>query len=618
MNEFKNPSQEPGTEKRLFTVFGVTLLAIILSQFALQKFNPPPPPQKPGSTESKPVGENPKSGASAPSVTAPAATAPAKSAAPAKPVEPGIKQAASEQDVVVENDLYKVIFTNKGAQVRSWILKTHKTEKGEPLDLVHHQAAKMYGYPLSFFTYDAELRGKLNSALYTSNATAAMAPATLTFEYSDGEVSARKVFRFDHSYVIHVETEVLKGGSRVSAYPTWPAGFGDMVSKSSFAASFVEYHTGSEVIRRAPFSGFIFKDWLGNGTTINGPFHWGGVADQYFAAIFMPDQPSNTALVALHNSLPYDEKEQDPEKRKKNSVSILGVAVGNPSGFTSERLFVGPKDLGVLKNVRAHDMTVADAASPNGPNLESTVDFGFFGMIAKPLFLWLKWTYKHVPNWGWAIVILTIIINLALFPLRYSGMKSALMMQKIQPEVKQINERYRDLKITDPRQREKQLEMQALMKREGINQLGGCIPSLMQIPFLFAFYTMLSTANELRLAPWLWIRDLSSPDPLYILPLAIMVSMFFMQKITPMAGMDPAQVQMMKIMMPIMIGLFSFTLPAGLGVYWVTGNIIGYFTQLFMNNTRHAKEIRAHLAERETRKRDKLRKSKKPNPDIIR
>lgn len=618
MNEFKNPSQEPGAEKRLFTVFAVTLLVIVISQFALQKLNPPPPPQKPGSTETQPAGEDPKSGASTPSVTAPAATAPAKAAAPAKVISPGIKQAAGEQDVVIENELYRVVFTNKGAQVRSWILKTHKTEKGEPLDLVHHQASAKYGYPLSFFTYDTELRERLNTALYTNTATSAAAPATLTFEYSDGTLSARKVFRFDHSYVIHVETEVVKDGARVAAYPAWPAGFGDMNLPSSYAASFIEYHSGSEVIRRGPFEGFVFKEWLGNGTTFNGPFHWGGVADQYFAAIFMPDQPSKTALVALHNALAMNENEPDPEKRKKDSMSVLGVAVGDPAGLSSQRLFVGPKDLGVLKNVRAHDLTVSNAAEPNGPNLESAVDFGFFGMIAKPLFLWLKWTYTHVPNWGWSIMILTVIINLALFPLRYSGMKSALMMQKIQPEVKQINERYRDLKITDPRQREKQQEMQALMKREGINQLGGCIPSLIQLPFLFAFYTMLSTANELRLAPWLWIRDLSGPDPLYILPVAIMASMYFMQKITPMAGMDPAQVQMMKIMMPIMIGLFSFTLPAGLGVYWVTGNIIGYLTQLFMNNTKHAREIRTHLANREGRKRDKSRKGKKSDPDILR
>src|SRR5262249_39052422 len=154
-----------------------------------------------------------------------------------------------------------------------------------------------------------------------------------------------------------------------------------------------------------------------------------------------------------------------------------------------------------------------------GPNLTALIDFGTFAIIAKPLFYALRWTYDHiVANWGWAIVLLTIVINAALFPLRYIGMKSALKQQKIQPEVNQIMQRYKGLKFNDPRMLERQKEIQAVQTREGINQTAGCLPMLLQIPFLFAFYSMLSTAFVFRHAHWLWIKDLSGSDPIYILP----------------------------------------------------------------------------------------------------
>jgi YidC/Oxa1 family membrane protein insertase len=254
--------------------------------------------------------------------------------------------------------------------------------------------------------------------------------------------------------------------------------------------------------------------------------------------------------------------------------------------------------------VHAFSANAAPGSKPDGPNLEHVIDFGtYFGFIAKPLFLWLKWTHDHwVTNWGWAIMFLTVVINVALFPLRYVGMKSALKMQKVQPEINHIRSKYRGIKLNDPRMADQQREINEVMKREGVNQMAGCLPMLMQLPILVAFYTMLSVANELRHANWLWVNDLSSRDPLYILPVLITASMFLMQRITPMTGMDPAQAKMMQVMMPLMIGGISFTLPAGLGVYWVTGNLIGFVTQWFMNNTAHAKEVREHLAKRAEKK----------------
>ena len=152
----------------------------------------------------------------------------------------------------------------------------------------------------------------------------------------------------------------------------------------------------------------------------------------------------------------------------------------------------------------------------NGPDLRDVVDFGFFSLIARPLFLWLKWTHEHMAsNWGVSIIILTVIINLALLPLRITSMKSALKMQKLQPQMKAIQEKYKKLPMRDPKRQEMNAEIGELYKREGVNPAGGCLPLVIQMPFLFAFYSMLQNAIELRQAPFLWLHDLSSPDKLF-------------------------------------------------------------------------------------------------------
>ncbi len=222
-------------------------------------------------------------------------------------------------------------------------------------------------------------------------------------------------------------------------------------------------------------------------------------------------------------------------------------------------MYVGPKSLPDLESVNIPGLTGAE------PDLRALVDFGWLGVIARPLFLWLKWTYNHiVPNWGWAIVIQTVIINLALLPLRISQMKSMLKMQKIQPQVKSIQEKYKKYSLRDPRKAPMNEEIQALYKKEGVNPVGGCLPMVIQMPFLFAYYRMLGVAIDLRHAPWLWIRDLSAPDPWHLLPIAVILTMLVMQRTTPQAGMDPAQQKMMNVMMPVMLGVISWNLAAGL------------------------------------------------------
>jgi YidC/Oxa1 family membrane protein insertase len=480
--------------------------------------------------------------------------------------------------------------------VKSWNLKKYKNDKGHPLDLVNDTTAPFLGFPLSLFAYDKDLEEKLNDALYqTSGGTQ---KDLITFEYSDGDVSARKIFHAEgNNYVISMETEVTRGGQPVTAYPQWPGGVGDQANLGSYASTTIDWNQNGSIERKAATSGNFITGHksVANGQTLNQPFHWIGLVDKYFAVVFMPPSTEDHALVTLNNQVEVLKNPGNPSDTTKEKVSVLGAAFGSTAGLTRARIFAGPKAVDLLEGTQAQ---------PGGPDLRGVIDFGMFGFIAKPLFLWLKWTYEHwIPNWGWAIAFLTVVITMALLPLRMSSQKSALKMQKVQPQVKAITEKYKRYSITDPRRQEMQKEMSELYKKEGVNPIGGCFPMLLQMPFLFAFYSMLGNAIELRLAPWLWIKDLSAPDPTHILPIAIVISMFIMQKSTPQAGMDPAQQKMLNFMGPLMIGGISWGVASGLCVYWAISNVLGYVQQVFLNRSELAQQVRKSQERRATRKR---------------
>jgi YidC/Oxa1 family membrane protein insertase len=578
--EYKNPQQEPGGQSRMLPVMIAVFGLLLVSQYVLFKNKPNTPPSKPATQAAKTTPE-----AAAPITEAAVSEAPATS--PSTPA----KAAAAEVETVVENDLYRIVFTNRGAQAKSWILKKYKDEKGQPLDLVNHDSANL-GLPLSLFTYDEALHTKINSALYVGSANGPVAaPGELSFEFSDGALNVHKTLRFDNSYVVWLETGVTLNGKPIQAYPSWPAGFGDQGTGPSFAAARIDYFAGDKVERLAAKK-------ISGGNTLRGPLQWAGPQDQYFAAIFLPDTPSQAAMVTFRNAIQVPKDPSKPDPNNLTKVEVLGAAVGDTDGTTRERIFVGPKALDVLATV--HSNTLDGQAG--GPDLTHAVDFGFFSLIARPLFLWLLWTHDHiVANWGWSIIILTVIINLALLPLRITSMKSALKMQKLQPQMKAIQEKYKKYPMRDPKRADMNTEISALYKEHGANPAGGCLPLVIQMPFLFAFYSMLGVALELRQAPFMWLHDLSSPDKLFILPILIVVSTLFVQRMTPSAGMDPAQQRMMTIMMPLMLGFFSYTMASGLSLYWVVGNVISIGQQYIMNRTGLGKEMRAE-AEKRARK----------------
>ncbi len=601
-------------ERRLLLAFALTFLVIVLSQPLINRY------AKRAEAE-RPVTADPAAPPAAQPAAPPAVDAVDSGPAPVATPAPAVNfvQASSESLVVVENDLYRITFSNRGAQVKSWVLKKYKDDRGQPLEMVHGQAASKYGYPLSLWTYDQDLRKKLADALYvptcSSDAAASVpapaadqppvecnpsAPAQVTFEYADAETRVRKSFRFDHSYVVEVEAETTQRGAVVPAYPAWPAGFGDQYLPAHHVASRLVTQNGGALQRLEP------KEVSG-GNTINGPFHWAGVEDQYFSAVFLPENPETAVLVTLHEALDVLENPKKPEAGKTTKISVLGAAMGSREAAIRQRVFVGPKALDVLSEVQAslspeeRKLLGADA---KGPNLEPLVDFGkYLGFIARPIFLWLRWTYEHwAPNWGLSIVILTFIINVALFPLKLSSMKSALKMQKIAPQMRALQEKYKKYKLNDPKRAAMNEEQWALYKKEGVNPVGGCVPMLLQIPFLFAFYTVLTVAIELRQAPWLWVKDLAAPDPFYILPLTFVGTMFFLQRLTPQAGMDPMQQKMMNFMMPVMLGFVSFNLASGLCLYWTVGNLIGIGQQMVVNRTAFGREMRAEIEKRAQKK----------------
>ena len=509
--------------------------------------------------------------------------------------------AAAESSTVVENELYRITFSNRGGQVTSWILKKFKDTEGHPLDLVHNGASSLYGYPLSLYTYDEGLTRQLSSALYVASSTGTLeAPATLTFKYAAGNLSVSKTFTFGADYLVHADTVVLRDGAPLRALLSWPAGLGDLETALAYNGAQLDTSSGGKDDHLS------FKKVSG-GNTLAGPFDFAGVSDQYFAAIFIPDQPGDASLVTLENKV-------DVTKVKRSAVSnttipgktavllpVLGAAVGSLSGHNAMSVFVGPKAISVLKSIH----------TANGDSLQPLLDFGFFGPIGKYLFLGLRAVHSaiaphdngvHNYSWGWAIVIFTILINIVLLPLRVQGMKSAVKMQRIQPQIDAIKAKYKNPKATDPKAGEMNAEVMALQKANGVSMLGGCIPSLIQLPLLFAFFTMMTKVVELRQAHFFWLPDLSSADPWHILPILMVITSFVAQYYTPSPGVDPQQQKMMAFMMPAFSGYMTWNYASGLALYWNIGNLVMIIQQQVMNRTSLGREMKEIAAKRASRK----------------
>jgi len=677
--EFSNPNQQGGGQdnKSLFAMLIVFLVAMVGIQLYHMKYPLPAANQ----TSRQPAASGqPTANASAsqpPSAAGPAVPVPAATPAPNLPsasATPAVA-ATSESTTVIENELYKITFSNRGAQVTSWILKKFTDANGKPLDIVNHDAAKLFGNPLSLYTQDgatltiasaqrhssvvtatiagdipAGLNGRavsianvsdssydgtymvtqtspntltytqsygddgqttggtlttlngatgtaLSQALFVPSATGALsAPASLSFKYSANGLSVTKTFTFDDTYVLHAEVETTRNGAPIPTLLSWPGGFGDQNEDyrgSGYSDSqFDSYRNGSDQ--------HIDYKKISGGNLLPGPFDWVGVSDPFFAAVFLPDQPSTAQAATLYSNLDVSKTitrrgfgSGSPPTKALN-YPILGAALGDASGKIDTHIFVGPKAINVLKGVHAANPKIT---------LASDLEFGFWGFIGKYLFLALQFLHSHVAsNWGWDIIILTILINVAILPSRVTMMRNAIKIQRIQPQLDAIKAKYKNPKMNDPKYNQMQQEVMDFQKAQGINMFGGCIPQLITFPLIYAFYAMCYRVVELRHAHWFWLPDLQAADPTHILAFLTVIFQFAMQFYTPSPGVDKQQQKMMAFMMPLVTGYFTWNYASGLALYWVVGIIVAIIQQMVMNRTSLGKEMQQIAAKRARRK----------------
>jgi YidC/Oxa1 family membrane protein insertase len=554
-------------EKRVMLAFALSIVMLIVYRVYFVK-EPPPAPKK----------------------TAPVATASATSAKPGAPSVPApapapvalpVLEGAKPEEIVVENKLYRVTFSTQGGVVKSWVLKKYRDAKDQLLDTVNGPACESLGYPMSVNLPNPALKTELNQGIYVAEASQSLAggapfkptgstlvpPVTLTFTYSDGKIQAKKQFSFGAEYVAKVEISVSDGQHYLPVEVTWPGGFGDHTLTPSVIDSIRLAVYGSTADLNTTAQSKVKED-----RTVPGPLQLAGLEDKYFADIFLPDAPDQVSFrLARQEWSPPDWTEK--EKPRPLLAGLIGTQP-KPLAF---RLMVAPKDLDVLKAM--------------SPSLDSLVDFGWFSLVARPLFLALRYIFEHwIHNYGWAIVLLTVIITGAMFPLKLKSLRSAQEMQRVAPIIKGIQDKYKSYKFNDPRKQKMNEEVMKVYSDHGINPLGSCLPMLLQMPFLYGFYRMLDVAIELRHAPWmLWVKDLSAPDRLMVMGVSVPVLVILMTiatfvstKMTPMATADPAQQRMMMIM-PLFMGVMFYRFASGMVLYWLTSSVVQIIQQVFIN-----------------------------------
>jgi YidC/Oxa1 family membrane protein insertase len=491
-------------------------------------------------------------------------------------------QAGAEQTLTVNSPLYTVEFSNRGAVVRSWKLNKYFDDQKtpQPLDLVNDAVAQQLGWPFSLVLADAKQEATANAALYEMTATShaglaggqatpvtsatqtVQAPAEIEFHWSDGQLDVKKKITFGDNYELHVTLTVTQDGAPQAAALAWRGGFGDKEAYNAAQSLNVFYNSDSK-LNLLPVKKVGVSGNQGQPAIQYGPLAFAGIEDQFFTATFIPETTGNLSLWHWKQDYKPSADKTDPESQ---------MAVGSTTpGPIAMRAYIGPKDLGILEKMT--------------PSLTGLVNFGWMEPVAKPLLWVLQTVHTKVPNWGWCIILMTLVINLALFPLKMKGWRSMQKMQRAGPEIKQIQEKYKKYKMNDPRKSKMNEEVMAVYSREGINPLGSCLPMLAQLPIWWALWRVLNGAIELRHAPWLgWIHDLSAMDPYYILPIAMAALMFLTNRMTPQTTVDPAQQRMMAFM-PLMMLFFFYRLSSGLNLYMSTSSIVAIAQQYYLNRT---------------------------------
>jgi YidC/Oxa1 family membrane protein insertase len=535
-------------ERRLLIAVALSLLVLTAYQM-LFPAKPVPAGARPGAVASA-------TPAPVPAQPAPPAAVPLPGASPVA-AAPAFTPVADDKErrVEVEAPTFALVFTNKGARLLSWQLLEFKDARGRPEEMV--RMAGNGPRALDIETGDPALDARLATALFHPSSEHVVATpgadATLRFEYAAADLAATKTLTIrPGTGLVELTASVRRAGAVVPARMVWGPGIGTPTAAEKEVQGYEPPHgvyDGPSGVERLP------AKEIGGGRSVTSAW-WAGVESRHFAALFIPPGAPSGADFRLV-PVPGEEGPGAPV-----------AAIALPTEDAAVQLYVGPKDHTRLSRV--------------GHRLEKVVNVGtWIGPIVVPLIGLLKWAYRLVGNYGWAIVVLTILINLVMSPFRHYSIANGVKMAKLAPEMKVIQERYRKVPLTDPRRADMQEETNALYARHGMSMgtqmIVGCLPILITMPFLIAFYRVLSVAIELRGASWLWIPDLSQKDPLFITPVLMAISMFVMQRMTPTA-MDPAQQRMMMIM-PLVLGVMFFAAPGGLNLYWLASNLCAIVQQ---------------------------------------
>jgi YidC/Oxa1 family membrane protein insertase len=523
-------------EKRVLIAILLCFLSLYLWQALVVKPVPKPAAQnaQTQTTPTAPVDQSPTQAQPAPVEAAPPAAA-------------TLVGETSERDVVVETQDVIAVFTNRGARLKSWRLKHYLDRNQQPQELVVSQLGAE-SLPFTVRVSDEKLTAAINSALFAvtgspTEGASATGTTRVRFEYSTADNQLRVVKEFELAPTGYI---ISFSASAPPPYAiSWGPAVGDLGEKSQYVQQARGLVSEKNEVQRLP------RGDLESQPVREGDFQFVGVDDNYFMSAVLFPGVSKVTFQPI--TIPPPANSNDPPRE------LIAYSIESRQADSRLRFFAGPKDFDVLAAVDR--------------DLVRAIDFGIFAVLVVPLLRSLKWVNSYVGNYGWSIIILTVILNAIMFPLRHKSVVSMRKMQELQPEVKAIQDRYAKLKTTDPARQKMNQELMTLYRDRGVNPASGCVPMLLTMPVLIAFYALLTTAIELRGAPFFgWIRDLSVHDPLYVTPVLMGATMVWQQKISPVTGVDPMQQKMM-MLMPIIFTFMFLWAPAGVAVYWFMSNL---------------------------------------------
>ncbi|HEV2704532.1 MAG TPA: membrane protein insertase YidC [Pyrinomonadaceae bacterium] len=592
------------------------LLALVLSAVILIGWSylfPPPPPTKNNANNANAQQQSAQT-------PAPETPAPTEAATNAQ-TDPSttVVDDAPQRTLTISTPLYETRLDSRGAVATSWIIKTYRDpetkrerklysiastkEREQQLQLIPQEAnlpeslrGKPRTQPLQLSAGEAVLDVPLGSRNYRTGDIAGEGDAVLelkpgeerrvelkmTDPASGLDVTKALTFKAD-SYNVVLETRVTRNGQPL---PNVKMAVGPNIGDQG-----TPHYTFYQVAPEAVAVGgektmrLTASEIAGNKENaevngekvqrIGGQVDWASVGDTYFAMALVLPRP----IEGLEYRTQKYEHVSDGNKEERH---LITAHVPVPTDGAPTPLFVGPKDHYLLNSI-SEELSAAHGGRP--VDLEELINYGWFSSISRPLARPILWSIKHLNqltgSYGVAIILFTIIIYTLFFPLKWRSSKSMKKAQKLAPRMKELQEKIKGMKQNDPRLKELQMEQLRLMK-EG-NPLGGCLPLLIQMPFLFALYSAITISIDFRAASFLWMPDLSASDPIHLLPFLMAGSMVVLQLITPAPSADPLQRKMMAVVLPLMMLYMLWSAPSGLLVYWLVGNIVGFSQQLLIN-----------------------------------